>query len=121
EHSIENISFSSLRSNQVPQMTHLSLPNSVNSSESLFDSVGVPRQVIINHQVTALQVDALSSSISRYEKFYFPVLGESILRLFSFLTVHGTVYRDYRFRFPSQGSNLVHKIIQSVNVFCEYD
>ena len=53
-----------LTRDQVPQVAHLRLPDAVDTAEALFQPVGVPRQVIVDHQMrAALQVDPFAGGI----------------------------------------------------------
>src|SRR5690606_9698467 len=45
-----------VRSDEVPEMADLGLTDAVNSAEPLLDLVRVPRKVIVDHEVAALQV-----------------------------------------------------------------
>ena len=44
-------------------MTNLFLTDAVDPTETLLDPIGVPRQVIIDHQVRPLKVDAFACCI----------------------------------------------------------
>ena len=46
-------------------MAHLGLADAVDPAEPLLDAVGVPRQVVVDHEVGALQVQALAGGIGR--------------------------------------------------------
>ena len=48
---------------QVPQVADLGLADAVDAAESLLDPVRVPRQVVVDHQVRALQVEALAGGV----------------------------------------------------------
>ena len=45
-------------------MADLGLANTVDTAEALFDAIGVPRQIVIDHQVSTLKVDALARGVS---------------------------------------------------------
>src|SRR5208283_1040342 len=55
-----NIPFAGLFCHQVPEMTHFGLAYAVDAAETLLNTVGVPWEVIVDHQVSALEVDALA-------------------------------------------------------------
>ena len=48
---------------QVPEVTDLALTNAVNTAESLFYTIGVPGQVVVDHEVGALQVEPLAGGV----------------------------------------------------------
>src|SRR5262249_39210489 len=58
-----DVAFAGLFSHQVPEVTDLRLPDAVNTPEPLLQAIGVPRQVVVDHQVGTLQVDALARCI----------------------------------------------------------
>ena len=48
---------------QVPEVADFALTNAVNTAESLFDTIGVPGQVVVDHEVGALQVEPLAGGV----------------------------------------------------------
>jgi hypothetical protein len=48
---------------EIPQVARLGLADAVNPPEPLLDAVRIPRQVVVDHQVGALKVDALTGGI----------------------------------------------------------
>src|SRR5690606_28295007 len=54
-----DIALAGFLSNQVPQVANLCLSDPVNPSKPLLDSVRVPWQVVVDHQVCALKVNSL--------------------------------------------------------------
>ncbi len=62
-----DITFAGLVGHQVPEVADLGLADAVNATEALLDAVRVPRQVVVDHQVRALQVDALPGGIGGEE------------------------------------------------------
>ncbi|HLT37652.1 MAG TPA: hypothetical protein VK034_15270, partial [Enhygromyxa sp.] len=57
-------------------MTDLLLTDSVDSAEALLEPVGVPRQVIVDHQVRALKVDAFAGGVVGDEHEHVGVVHE---------------------------------------------
>ena len=78
---MEDLTFARLGSHQVPEMAHLRLPDAVNTPEALLKAVGVPGQIVVDHQVRALQIDTLASRIGRQQDLYLFILREGLLRL----------------------------------------
>lgn len=72
-------------------MTHFRLPDTVNAPKTLFQSVGVPRQIVVDHQVRALQVDALPCRVRGDENERFFVLREGFLRFAPFFAPDAAV------------------------------
>jgi hypothetical protein len=52
-----------LSGNQIPQMADLALADAMDAAKALFHAVGVPGQVVIDHEVGVLQVDALARRV----------------------------------------------------------
>ena len=58
-----DLAFASLAGDQVPKVADLLLADTVDSAEALFEPVGVPREVIVDHQVSVLEINAFARSI----------------------------------------------------------
>ena len=72
-------------------MADLSLANAMDAPEALFQTVWVPWQVIIYHQVGALEVDTFAGGIRRQQHLDFRVVPESFLSLHPILASHAAV------------------------------
>ena len=57
-------------------MADFGLTDSVNTTESLLEAIGVPWQVIINHEMRPLQVNTLARCISRHKNHDILVLDK---------------------------------------------
>ena len=66
-------------------MAHFGLADAVDAAESLLDPVGVPRQVVVDHQVSALKIDAFACGIGGHQDLNFWIVLERFLRLFPLL------------------------------------
>ena len=66
---------------EIPAVADLGLADAVDAAEALFQAVRVPRQVVVDHQVGALQVDPLARGVGRQEHGHVLVLGEPRLHL----------------------------------------
>ncbi len=62
EQAAVHVAFARLDRHQVPQVTHVGLPDAVDAPKPLLDAVRVPGKVVIDHQMGALQVDAFSAA-----------------------------------------------------------
>ncbi|MBT9156924.1 MAG: hypothetical protein DDT37_01915 [Firmicutes bacterium] len=67
-------------------MAHLGLPNAMNAPETLLEAVRVPGEVVVDHKVGALQVDALARCIGSDEHAHGRVLLKELFGLASFVT-----------------------------------
>ena len=52
-----DVALAGLLGDEVPEVADLGLADAVDAPEALLDAVRVPRQVVVHHQVGALQVD----------------------------------------------------------------
>ena len=60
-----DITFTCAFGHQVPQVAGFGLADTVDAPEALFNAVRVPGQVVIDHQVRALEVDAFARRVCR--------------------------------------------------------
>ena len=73
---VVNLALASILGNEVPQVTDFGLPDAVNTTESLFQAVRIPRKVVIHHQVGTLQIDAFPGGVGRNQYFDFLIVFE---------------------------------------------
>ena len=98
-----DIAFAGFVRHQIPEVADFGLADAVNAPEPLFQPVRVPRQVVIDHQMRALQVDAFACRVGGQQDLNFRVVPERFLRLHPLLAAHAAMDRDDRFRAPEQG------------------
>ena len=72
----EDLAFAGVAGDEVPQPADLFLADAVDAAEALLDAVGVPRQVVVDHQVRGLQVQAFAGSVGGEQDLAVAVLGE---------------------------------------------
>ena len=63
EQAVEDRALAGLFGDEVPEMANLVLADAVDAAEALFDSVRIPGQVVVDHQVGALQVHAFAGGV----------------------------------------------------------
>ena len=63
--------------------------------------VGVPRQVVVHHQVRALKVDAFAGGIGGQQHLHLGIVLERLLRLHPLLAAHAAVDDDHCLCRPS--------------------
>ena len=101
-------------------MTDLGLLDSVDTAKALFDPVGIPGQVVVHHQVRALEIDALAGGVSRKQDLYLGVVQESLLRLLPIFASKPAVDHHDGFAASEQPvSDVVVEIAEGVAVFGE--
>ena len=63
---------------EIPQVAHVRLANTMNAAEALLQTIGVPRQVVVHHQVSALQVDAFPGGICGKQHVHVGIVPERV-------------------------------------------
>ena len=96
EEPFEHLAFARFVCDQVPEVTDLTLPDAMDSPETLFDAIWVPGQVVVDHEVGPLQVDAFAGSVGGDQDLYSRVLTEGVLYAFAVLASYSSVDRHNR-------------------------
>ena len=91
-----DVAFARFLGDEVPEMADLGLADAVNASEPLFEPVRVPRQVVVHHQMGALEIDAFAGGVGRQQDLHFGIVPEGFLRLHALLAAHAAVDDDDR-------------------------
>ena len=63
EQPLVDLALAGLLGDEVPEVADLGLADAVDAAEALLDAVRVPGQVVVDHQVGALEVDALARRV----------------------------------------------------------
>ena len=75
-------------------MANFRLADAVDAPKPLFDAVRVPRQIVIHHQVRALEVDAFACGVGREENLHLRIVPERLLRLHPLFAAHAAMNAD---------------------------
>ena len=118
---LEHHALTRLLAHEVPQVTDLRLPDAMDASEALFEAVRVPRQVIVDHEMCTLEVDALAGRVGGDQDADFLILFEQFLDLAPIVAEHAAVDGDDRLLASEQGANFIRQIAQCVSVLREDD
>ncbi len=81
EQPLVNIALPCLGRHQIPEAADLRLPDTVDPAEPLLQPVRVPRQVVVHHQVSVLQVYALPGCVGGDEDPHRRIAPEHLLLL----------------------------------------
>ena len=73
-----DVAFAGLVRHQVPEVADLGLADAVDAAEALLEAVGVPRQVVVDHQVGALEVDALARGVGGEQHLHVGIVLERL-------------------------------------------
>ena len=102
-------------------MADLGLADPVDAAEPLLDPVRVPRQVVVDHQVRALQVQALAGGVGGDQHPGVLVLGEQFGDPAAFLTPDPAVDGDHGVGAAEQVTDAFGQVLQGVPVLGEDD
>ena len=102
-------------------MTHLGLADAVNPSEALLQAVRVPGQVVVHHQVRALQIDTFAGRVGGEQHLDLRVVAEGFLSLEPILAAHAAVNRHDGSLASQQRRDPVVQIAQRIAVLGEDD
>ena len=106
--------------NEVPEVTDLALADTVDAAEALLELVGVPGQVVVDHQVSAaLEVHPLSGSIVREKHTYAWIIVERRDDRSPLLTRHASMDDSHGVRVAKVGRDLVLEVVDGVAWFGE--
>ncbi len=94
QQSVVNVAFASLLGDEVPEVADLGLADAVDAAEPLFEAVGVPGQVVVDHQVGALEVHAFAGRVGGDQHADIGVGAEQGLRLPALVAVRAAVDGD---------------------------
>src|SRR5262245_52135214 len=100
-------------------MAHFSLANSVNASETLLNAIGVPGEVVVDHEMRPLQVNAFACCVGGQEYLHLGVVPERLLSIHSLFPAHPPVYDNHRLSFAQKGGNSDLKVVKCVTVLSE--
>ena len=121
EQALEHLALAGLVRHQVPEVADLGLPDAVDAPEALLDAVRVPGQVVVHHEVGALQVDALPRRVGGDQHEGVLVLREVLLRLAALLTADAAVDGDHGLRPAEHDADLLDQVVERVPVLGEDD
>src|SRR5208283_5584915 len=116
-----NFSLTGVLGHQVPEMANFGLADAVDATEPLFQPVGVPGKVVVDHQVGALEVDALSSRVGGDQDLHLLVLSERCLCLAPVLAADSSVNRHQGLRMADESTDTFRQVVQGVTMLGEDD
>jgi len=117
----EDVPLAGAGRDHVPEMADLLLADPVDAAKPLLDPVRVPRQVVVDHQVGPLQVEALTGRIGGDQDDALGVLAEAGLHGTTLQARDTTMDRGDSLGPAEQRPGLVDEVAQGVAVFGEDD
>ena len=100
-------------------MTDLGLADTVDTAEALLQPVRVPGQVVVDHQMRALEVDALAGGVGGQQHLNLGVVTERLLGLEPICPAHAAVDHHQRFPAAQQAGDAFLKIAEGVAMLGE--
>ena len=97
------------------------LADAVDAPEALLDPVGVPREVVVDHQVRGLEVQALPGGVGGEQDLDVGVVGELLGDLPAVGAAHAAVDRLDRLGPAEQRSDPAREVVERVAVLGEDD
>jgi len=97
EQRVVDVALARLHRDEVPEVADLGLADAVDAPEPLLDPIRVPGQVVVDHEVGTLEVDALAGGVGREEDLHLGVVEEGLLRLAPLLAAQASMDDDHRF------------------------
>ena len=98
---LEYIALASFVRHEIPKVANFGLTDAMNSAKPLFKAVRVPWDVVIDHQMCALEVNTFTRSVGRHEYLDTFVLSESLLCISPLFSPDSAMNR-YNGLWPSQ-------------------
>src|SRR5208337_1747247 len=99
----------------------LGLADAVDATEALLQAVRIPGQVVVDHKVSALQVDSLAGCVGGEEDLDFLVMRERLLGLAPILAADAAMNDDDCLGPSNECSYAFGKIVQGVAMLGEDD
>lgn len=93
----------------------------MHSPEALLNAVGIPREVVVDHEVRGLEVETLARRVGRKQDLAVAVFGELLGDLASLRTSHAAMDRTDCARAADQRCDAVGEVIEGVAMLGEDD
>ena len=95
-------------------MADFGLADPVDAAETLFDLVGIPGQVVVDHQVAALKVHTFSGCVVGNQHQHVAVLHEPLDDLAPLFPRHAAMDHIDRIRIAEPSADLVDQVMERV-------
>src|SRR5690606_11002332 len=121
EQTVVDVALARLLRDEIPEVADLLLADAVDATEPLLEAIRIPRQIVVDHQIGALEVDAFASGIRRDEHPNLEVTPDRCLHPHSLVAVRAAVERHDRIWVPQHAGDLLLQVVQRVAVLGEDD
>ena len=89
-----DVALAGLLGDEIPEVADLGLADAVDAPEALFEPVGIPRQVVVDHQVGVLEVHAFAGGVGGDEHADLGIGAEERLKPAALVAVRAAVDGD---------------------------
>ena len=121
QQALVDVTFARALRHEVPQVADLRLPDPVDAPEALLQPVGVPREIVVDHEVRTLEVDALAGGVRGQQHLDLGVGAELALRGQPILPAHAAVNAHHRLLRAEQRLDLALQVVERVLLLGEDD
>ena len=116
-----DLPFAGVLRDEIPEMADLGLADAMDAPEPLFQPVRIPRQIVVDHQMGALEVDAFAGRVVRHHRHNARIMHERFDGLAPVLPSDPAVDHDHRLGPAEASPDLPGKVLQRVAGFGEDD
>jgi len=116
-----DLAFPRVLGDEVPEVANLGLTDPVNPAETLLQAIRVPGQVVVDHQVGALEVNPFTGGVRGDEDLHVLVMSERLLGLPALFAADPAVNGDEGLGPADESPDSIGEIIQGVAVLGEDD
>lgn len=121
EEAVKDFAFAGVLGDEVPEVALVALADAVDAAETLFEAVGVPGEVVVDHEVRALEVDAFAGGIGGDEDGDGGVAGEGFLDFAAVFTRGLAVDGNDGVRVAEEGGELAGEVVEGIALLGEDD
>ena len=76
---VKHFAFTRFRGDEIPEVADFRLADAVDAAKPLLDAVRIPRQIVVHHQVRALEIDAFARGVGGEENLHVLVVAKCLL------------------------------------------
>lgn len=106
-----DLAFPRVLGDKVPEAANLGLTDPVNPAKTLLQTIRIPGEVVVDHQVGALEVDPFTGGVGGNEDLHVLVVSERFLGLPSLLAADPAVDGDEGLGPADEGSNPFRQVV----------
>jgi hypothetical protein len=90
-----NVALARFLGHKVPEVAHLGLADAMNAPKALLNAIRVPGQIVIDHQMRALKVDAFARRIGRRQDAHLGIVLKALFGLLALFAPQAAMNIDF--------------------------